>query len=49
VGLADEEDDFDFAERFERLKAEFEQQLKEEAVLNQRITENLAKIELKDE
>jgi type I restriction enzyme M protein len=49
VGLADEEDDFDFTERFERLKAEFEQQLKEEAVLNQRITENLAKTELKDE
>ncbi len=49
MGLADEEDDFDFTERFERLKAEFEQQLKEEAVLNQRITENLAKTELKDE
>jgi type I restriction enzyme M protein len=49
VGLADEEDDFDFIERFESLKAEFEQQLKEEAVLNQRITENLAKIELKNE
>ena len=49
VGLADEEDDFDFNERFASLKAEFEEQLKEEAVLNKRIVENLAKIELKDE
>ena len=49
MGLADEEDDFDFNERFTRLKAEFEEQLKEEAVLNERIIENLAKIELKDE
>lgn len=49
VGLADEEDDFDFKERFTKLKAEFEGQLKEESVLNKRIAENLAKIELKDE
>ena len=49
VGLADEEDDFDFKERFLKLKAEFEEQLKEEAILNKRIAENLAKIELKDE
>ncbi len=49
VGVADEEDDFDFNERFTSLKAEFEEQLKEEAVLNKRIAENLAKIELKDE
>jgi type I restriction enzyme M protein len=49
VGLADEEDDFDFNERFTSLKAEFEEQLKEESVLNKRIAENLAKIELKDE
>ncbi len=48
VGLADEEDDFDFNERFTSLKAEFEQQLKEEAALNERINENLAKIEVKD-
>ncbi|MCF6174344.1 MAG: N-6 DNA methylase [Victivallaceae bacterium] len=46
VGLADEEDDFDFNERFTKLKAEFEEQLKEETVLNKRITENLAKIDL---
>ncbi|MCD4774075.1 MAG: type I restriction-modification system subunit M [Bacteroidales bacterium] len=49
VGLADEEDDFDFNERFTSLKTEFEEQLKEESVLNKRIAENLAKIELKDE
>jgi len=49
VGLADEEDDFDFNERFTSLKAEFEEQLKEESVLNKRIAENLAKIDLKDE
>ena len=49
VGLAEEEDDFDFNERFLQLKAEFENQLKEEAELNQKILENLAKIELKDE
>jgi type I restriction enzyme M protein len=30
VGLPDDEDDFDFNERFSRLKSEFEAQLKEE-------------------
>ncbi len=49
VGLADEEDDFNFNERFTSLKSEFEEQLKEETILNKRIAENLAKIELKDE
>lgn len=49
VGLAEEEDDFNFNERFSSLKAEFEAQLLEEAALNQRIATNLAKIELKDE
>jgi type I restriction enzyme M protein len=49
VGLAEEEDDFDFNERFTSLKAEFEEQLKEESILNTRIIENLTKIELKDE
>lgn len=46
VGLADEEDDFDFKERFTRLKAEFEEQLKEETRLNQLILENLGKIKI---
>lgn len=46
VGLPEEEDDFDFKERFTKLKAEFEEQLKEETELNKRILENLAKVEL---
>jgi len=44
VGLPDDEDDFDFTERFTSLKAEFEAQLKEEAKLNKAILENLAKV-----
>ncbi|NGF55354.1 SAM-dependent DNA methyltransferase [Parapedobacter sp. SGR-10] len=46
VGLAEEEDDFDFAERFTSLKAEFEAQLKEETELNERIMANLDKIQI---
>ena len=46
VGLPDEEDDFDFNERFTSLKAEFEAQLKEEAELNKLILENLKKVKL---
>lgn len=49
VGLADEEDDFDFNERFAQLKAEWEEQLKEEARLNEIIAVNLSKITLPDE
>jgi len=49
VGLPEEDDDFNFNERFTSLKAEFEGQLKEEAELNKKILENLAKVELKDE
>ncbi len=48
VGLAEEDDDFDFKERFERLKAEFEKQLKEEKRLNRLIAENLAKVKVND-
>ena len=44
VGLEEIDDDFDFNERFSKLKVEFEGQLKEEAELNQRILENLAKV-----
>lgn len=43
VGLAEEEDDFDFGERFTSLKAEFETQLKDEVELNERIAQNLSK------
>jgi type I restriction enzyme M protein len=46
VGLPDEEDDFDFAERFASLKAEFEAQLIEEAVLNEAIAENLSRVRI---
>lgn len=41
VGLPDEEDDFDFKERFTALKAEFEAQLLEEAALNKAMAETL--------
>ena len=45
VGLPEEEETQDFAERFTSLKAEFEEQLKEEEKLNKRISENLSKID----
>ena len=48
VGLADKEDDFDFKERFTSLKSEFEAQLKEEAVLNERISANLKKVNINE-
>lgn len=44
VGLPDEEDDFNFAERFAALKAEFEAQLLEETKLNQAIAVSLARV-----
>jgi type I restriction enzyme M protein len=46
VGLPDDEDDFDFNERFTGLKAEFEAQLKEEEKLNALILESLKKVNL---
>ena len=46
VGLPDEDEDFNFAERFAALKAEFEAQLLEEARLNVAIAQNLAKVKL---
>jgi type I restriction enzyme M protein len=46
VGLPDEEDDFNFAERFAALKAEFEAQLEEEAALNKAIAESLARVKI---
>lgn len=46
VGLPDDEDDFDFKERFAALKAEFEAQVLEEAELNKAIIENLANIKI---
>ena len=46
VGLPDDEDDFDFKERFTKLKANFEEELKEEERLNALILENLSKVKL---
>lgn len=46
VGLPDEDDDFDFKERFTQLKEEFEAQLVEETRLNTLILENLAKVKV---
>ncbi len=44
VGLADEEDNFNFEERFTALKAELEKQIAEEDELNKRIAKNLSSI-----
>ncbi len=46
VGLEEVEDDFDFVEKFTNLKQEFINQLEEEKILNKRILENLAKINI---
>lgn len=45
VGLAEEEDDFNFIERFSKLKEELDAQIKEEASLSKRIQDNLKKIQ----
>ncbi|MEK6616563.1 MAG: class I SAM-dependent DNA methyltransferase [Bacteroidota bacterium] len=44
VGLPDDEDDFNFAERFTSLKTELQKQFAEEDALNKRIANNLSKI-----
>ena len=46
VGLPDDEDDFDFKERFGMLTAEFAEQVKEEERLNALISENLGKVKI---
>ncbi len=46
VGIPDEEEDFDFYERFTSLKAEFNKLLKEEEKLNKIIIKNLDKIKV---
>ena len=48
VGLEATEDDFDFAKKFTELKQDFSSQLEEEKILNDRILDNLAKINAKE-
>lgn len=49
VGLAEEEDDFNFPERFGALKTELEKQIAEENALNKRIAKNLSNIKIEVE
>ncbi len=46
VGLTDDDDDFNFEERFSSLTKEFEKQITEEHELNNQISSNLSKIKL---
>ncbi len=46
IGLPDDEDDFNFTERFIALKAELEKQIAEEITLNALIKDNLSRIKL---
>ncbi|MGE5342270.1 MAG: N-6 DNA methylase [Candidatus Omnitrophota bacterium] len=49
IGLVEEEDDFDFMERFGKLKMKLEAQMNEEIRLNDLIRENLKRLEVRDE
>lgn len=44
IGLPDDEDDFNFTERFTKIQIELEQQMQEEIKLNKRIKANLDKL-----
>lgn len=48
VGLADEMDDFDFEERFQKLKVDLDQQMEEEVRLNQMIISSLRRISINE-
>jgi len=47
IGLPEDEDDFNFEERFGKLKEELEEQMKEEAQLNEIIRRNILKLQLR--
>lgn len=47
IGLADDEDDFNFVERVTGLKAELERQMAKEVELNEQILDSLSKIDLR--
>ncbi len=49
VGLPDDDDDFNFVERFTSLKSELEKQIAEEDELNKRIAKNFSKIKIEVE
>jgi type I restriction enzyme M protein len=49
VGLVEEEDEFNFVERFATLKAELEKQIAEDDALNKRIANNLSNIKIEVE
>ena len=46
IGLPDDEDDFDFAERVRTLTAELEAQMAEGVALDERIRANFARVEV---
>jgi type I restriction enzyme M protein len=46
IGLPEDEDDFDFVERFGKLKVELDEQMNEEVRLNELIRKNLARLEV---
>jgi len=48
IGLPEDEDDFDFVERFGKLKGELDEQIREEVRLNELIRQNLARLEVRE-
>ena len=48
MGLPEDEDEFNFSERFAQLQQELNKQLAEEIRLNTQIAEQLAKIQLNE-